>query len=295
MFDINELLIFAKVVQHGSFTIAGRELSLPKSTISRKLSELEARLGVRLLQRTTRKMNLTDAGRVYYEYCARISSDAEDAERAVTSLQGSPRGKLRVTAPLNFGFVGQLLGTFLLQYPEVNVELVCTDRVVNLIEEGFDVGIRAGPLMDSSLVSRQLGHLSSYLVASQAYLQKHGEPKRPQDLAGHSIMLFGAGSPRLGWRLSNGNKTINFSAEARLVVNDQEMLYEAAVAGLGICMLPTFRCADGLHAEQLQRVLPEWDSKDTPLSAVYPSTKHVSAKVKVFLEYLQGHLDPSAW
>jgi DNA-binding transcriptional LysR family regulator len=293
--DINELFIFAKVVQHKSFTGAARDLSLPKSTVSRKISELETRLGVRLLQRTTRHLSLTDAGQVYHEYCARIVSEAEDAERAVTSMQGSPRGRLRVTAPLNFGFLGSLLGAFLLQYKDIELEIICTDRVVDLIEEGFDIGIRAGILKDSSLISKSLGSLAGILAASPTYLKKNGTPQKISDLNDHSIMLFGAGEGRFGWQLRNGSKTASFTKGARIVVNDQEMLYHAAISGLGICMLPAFRCAEGIRKGSLTRVLPEWSSKEISLSAVYPSARHLSAKVKVFLQYLQGNLDPSTW
>src|SRR5258708_26674687 len=144
--DLNEMLVFARFVQAGSFTRAARELGMPKSTVSRKVSELEERLGARLLQRTTRRLSLTDVGRAYYLHCARIVDEVEEAARAVTSLQGAPRGRLRITAPLNFSFLGPIVATFLKRFLEVQVELVCTDRVVGLVEEGFDIAIRAGRL-----------------------------------------------------------------------------------------------------------------------------------------------------
>src|SRR5262245_9215851 len=147
--DLNEMLVFARVVKTGSFTAAATELGMPKSTVSRKVSELEQRLGSRLLQRTTRKLSLTDVGRTYYEYCARIASEVEDAERAVTNLQETPRGLLRVTAGLNAAYLGPIVSDYLARYPEVQLEILCTGRTVDLVEERFDIGIRAGTLADS--------------------------------------------------------------------------------------------------------------------------------------------------
>src|SRR5258705_355181 len=149
--DLNEMVVFARVVQAGSFTAAAAELRMPKSTVSRKVSELEERLKSRLLQRTTRKLSLTDVGRTYYDYCARIVGEVEDAERAVSSLQETPRGLLRVTAPVNVAFLGPIVSDFLKRYPEVRLELFCTGRAVDLVEERFDLGIRAGTLVDSTL------------------------------------------------------------------------------------------------------------------------------------------------
>ena len=157
MIDLNEILIFAKVAETGSFSGAAQKLDMPKSTVSRKIADLEQRLGARLIQRTTRRLSLTDAGRAYFEHGARIVAELEEAERAVGNLQDGPRGKLRVTAPLNFGFLGAIAAGYLARYPEVELDLVCTDRVVNLVEEGFDVAIRARALGDSSLIARSLG------------------------------------------------------------------------------------------------------------------------------------------
>lgn len=290
--DLNELLVFAKVVQAGSFTGAARALEMPKSTVSRKLSELEERLGARLVQRTTRKLNLTDVGRTYYEYCARIVAEVEDAERAVGSLQQTPRGLLRVTAPLNVGFLGPILADFLERYPDVQLELVGTDRIVSLVEERFDVGIRAGPLADSTLIARNLGSVRRFLVASPGYLKKRGQPKSPEDLAQHDCMLFGAGSDRTSWQLKDKSRALEVAVPARLIVNDFELLRDAAVAGLGIAMLPVSGCIDDIRAQRLQRILRDWDAPETPLHAVYPSSRHLSPKVKAFLDHLQERMTP---
>src|SRR5882672_12732054 len=188
--DLNEILVFARVVQAGSFTMAAAQLGMPKSTVSRKVSELEERLRARLLQRTTRKLSLTDAGRTYYDYSARIVGEIEDAERAVSSLQQTPRGVLRVTAPVNVAFLGPIVSDYLKRYPEVRIDLFCTGRLVDLIEERFDLGIRAGLLGDSTLIARSLGNVKWFLVAAPAYLKKHGRPRSPDDLKKHDCLLF---------------------------------------------------------------------------------------------------------
>ncbi|HUH02971.1 MAG TPA: LysR family transcriptional regulator, partial [Kofleriaceae bacterium] len=191
--DLNEILIFTRVVQAGSFTGAARSLEMPKSTVSRKVSELEERLGARLLQRTTRKLSLTDVGRTYFEHAARVVAEVEEAEQAVTRMQEAPRGLLRVTTPLNFGYLGPMVASFLDRYPEVQVEIVCADRVVDLVHEGFDVAVRAGELGDSTSIARNLGALESFVIASPAFLARHGAPEQPRDLERFDCVVFGAG------------------------------------------------------------------------------------------------------
>ncbi|HEX2881045.1 MAG TPA: LysR family transcriptional regulator, partial [Polyangiaceae bacterium] len=189
--DLNEIAIFAQVVQAGSFTSAAAQLGMPKSTVSRKIAELEERLDSRLLQRTTRKLSLTDAGRAYYDYCARIVADIDEAERAVTSLQAIPKGLLRITAPINMGFLAPIISDYLKRFPEVNIDLFCTARTVDLVEERFDVGIRAGVLADSTLIARNLGTIKWFLVAGPGYLKERGRPRLPEDLKKHDCLLFG--------------------------------------------------------------------------------------------------------
>ena len=290
--DLNELLIFAKVIQTGSFSLASQLLGIPKSTVSRKILELEERLGTRLIQRTTRKLSLTDVGRLYYAHCARIVAEVEEAERAVSSLQQSPRGVLRVTAPVNISFLGPILADFLQQFPEVQLDLVCTDRVVNLVEEGFDVGIRAGLLADSGLMARRLGSLQRYLVASPAYVSRRGAPETPQALTRHDCLVFGVGNERLSWPLMREGRTEGIEITPRLVVNDLEVLHEAAVAGLGIALLPATRCTGDFQQERLMQLLPGWHLPETPVHAVYPSNRHLSSKVKAFVDHLQRHFLP---
>ena len=293
--DLNEIAVFTRVVQAGSFTAAARLLAMPKSTVSRKVSELEERLNARQLQRTTRKLSLTDAGRTYFDYGVRIVNEIEAAESAVGSLQDTPRGALRVTAPLNAAWLGDIVADFLKRYPEVQLELLCTGRNVDLIEERFDLGIRAGVLADSSLVARSLGSVTWYLVATGGYLKRRRRPRAPEDLADHDCLFFGAGSTTVELRLASGERSVDVAVPAHLLVSDMDIVHAAASAGLGIALLPAFRCVDDLRAHRFERVLGAWSAPATPVHAVYPTARHVSAKVKRFVEHLQNRMTPSPW
>jgi DNA-binding transcriptional LysR family regulator len=293
--DLNEMLVFARVVQAGSFTAAAAKLAMPKSTVSRKVSELEERLNARLLQRTTRKLSLTDVGRIYYEYCARVVGEIESAERAVSSMQETPRGELRVTAPVNFAFLSPIITDFLKRYPEVRLELFCTTRSVDLVEERFDVAIRAGALTDSTLIARSLGRAAWFLVATPTYLKKHGRPKVPEDLDRHACLVFGTGLDAFHLRLENGERPVELTVAPRMVGTDMDQLRAAVTAGLGIGLLPAFVCVEEIRARRLERVLAAWSAPATPVHVVYPSTRHLSAKVKRFVEHLQERMTPPPW
>jgi DNA-binding transcriptional LysR family regulator len=293
--DLNEMLVFARVVQAGSFTTAGAELGMPKSTVSRKVSDLEARLKARLLQRSSRKLSLTDIGHTYYEYCARIVDEIENAERAVSSLQDTPRGLLRMTAGTGTTFLGPLVRDFLKRYPEVRLELSFTGRVVDLIEERFDLAIRAGTLTDSTLVARSLGAVNWLLVATPAYLRKRGRPRSPKELTAHDCMLFAAGPNGASVRLAKGNQTVQVPLSARLLAADADVLYAAATADLGIALLPAFLCVEDLRARRLERVLGDWEAPSTPIHVVYPTARHLSPKVKTFVEHLLQHTTLLPW
>jgi DNA-binding transcriptional LysR family regulator len=292
--DLNEVLVFARVVQSGSFSSGARALGMPKSTVSRKVTELEGRLKARLLQRTTRKLSLTDVGRIYYDYCARIVAEIEDAERAVSSLQDAPRGLLRVTTGTNVGYLGPVVSDFLKRFPEVRLELHCTGRVVDLVEERFDLAIRAGALSDSSLIARSLGSAKWFLAATPGYLKKRGRPKSPEDLKAHDCLLFSTGSGA-AIRLHSGDRSAQVAVSPRMLVGDMDVLHVGATSGLGIALLPAFQCVEELRARRLERVLREWDAPATPIHVVYPSSRHVSPKVSHFVEHLQQRMTPPPW
>jgi len=293
--DLNEILVFTRVVQAGSFTAAAAELGMPKSTVSRKVSDLEERLDARLIQRTTRKLSLTDAGRTYFDHCVRIVSEVEDAERAVNRLQETPRGLLRVTAGVNSTFLGDIVADFMKRFPEVQLELLCTGRSVDLVEERFDIGIRAGVLADSTLIARSLGSVSWFLVATAAYLKRRGRPRAPEDLEAHDCMIFGAGVMTANLRLEHAGQVVQVAVPTRLMVSDMDILHAVASAGVGIALLPAFRCLDDLRAHRLERVLRDWTAPSTPVHVVYPSTRHVSPKVKSFVDHLQKRMTPPPW
>lgn len=293
--DLNELVVFARVAQAGSFTAAARELAMPKSTVSRRIADLEARLGARLLQRTTRKLALTDAGLAYFEHAERAIGAAQEAELAVTRLQGTPRGLLRVTSPLSFQYLGPIVAEFLQRYPEVQLELVCTDRVVHLVEEGFDCAIRAGNLADSSLIARPVAALKSFLVASEAYLARRGTPSDVDALAQHDCLAFGAGVDRTTWRLESTDRRQVVALRPRLLVNDFDMLHDATVAGLGIALLPAYRCAEDVASSRLRRVLDGWSAAEVPIHVLYPSSRHLSPKVKAFVDHLRDRHAAAPW
>lgn len=277
--DLNDIIVFVRVVQAGSFTAAGKLLELPKSTVSRKISALEARLGTRLLQRTTRSIALTEAGRTYHEHCLRILAEVEASERAMTSYQDEPRGLLRVTAALRLRFLGDVFAELLRKYPELRVELVCTDRNTAIVEEGFDMAIRAGALEDSSLIARKLGQVEQVLVASPAYLQRHGEPEHPRELRRHQGLLFGSAKGGAAWTLRRGDEQAPASPEPRLVANDFDVIHAAALAGHGVAMLAEIKVREQLAAGRLRRVMPEWRPPEVPLHALYPSAQHLAPKV----------------
>jgi len=292
--DLNELLVFTRVVQAGSFTAAARRLKMPKSSVSRKVSDLEERVGARLLHRTTRKLGLTDAGRMYFERAAPIISDIEQVDQAVGELQAAPRGLLRVSAPLSFGLLVPMVASFLERYPEVRVELVCTDRVVNLVEEGFDVAIRAGHLVDSTLVARRLGAMKRVLVASPGYLKHHPRLKSPADLEKHPCIAFGSIPTPSLWTLHFGEKKVDVQVPARLSTNDMDLMLDAARAGIGIAWLPEHIAAADLRRGRLKRLLTDWSSPETPVHAVYPSARHLSPKVSALVELLRKEFSAAA-
>lgn len=286
--DLNAVLVFIKVVQAGSFTAGAKALGLPKSTASRKVAELERDLGAQLLRRTTRKLRLTDVGEAFFVRASRIATEAQEAELAVSHLQTEPRGNLRVTAPVEFGLsLGTLLRRYLEDHPDVHVEVLLTDRLVDLVEEGIDVALRAGPLSDSRLVARKLPSAKRVLCASPSYIKRHGVPDRPEALAEHYCVAFQAGSEGTVWHLDGPKGTTEIAIAARLRVNNYEMARQAALEGLGIAMLPTFQCANDVRSGTLVVVLPQWCSREITMHAVFTSAKHMSPKVRTFLSLFE--------
>ncbi|HTM22674.1 MAG TPA: LysR family transcriptional regulator [Kofleriaceae bacterium] len=303
--DLNELAIFVAVVQAKSFTAAARQLGLPKSTVSTKVSRLEERLGVRLLQRTTRSLGLTDAGAAFYERCSRIIADVDEAERQLGQMQSQPRGLLRVTAPADITatYLGAPLAEFIQHNPEVSVDVVATDRVVDLVNENFDVAVRAGRLAPSTLIARPLAPVTARLYASPAYLDAHGRPRAPRDLARHACLIFTSPVDPAAWKLHGpGGKTETVQVHGPLQVNSPDAVRDAAIAGLGIALLPVFACdtvlldsANSFGKRGLERVLPRWEAPASQLSIVYPSSRYLSPKVRAFVDFMVAHFKHPSW
>lgn len=286
--DLNEIVVFARIVELGSFSAASARLGMPKSTVSRRVAELEERVGARLLQRTTRKLSLTDVGRIYYEHCARIVAELEEAQLAVSKLQSTPRGLLRVTVPLTFTMMGPILTEYLARFPEVQLELLCTDRRVDLVDERFDLAVRIGQPPDSSLVARRLGSIRRFVVAAPAVLKRMGRPKEPGELERHPSIAFAPDGNT--WTLVSGAKSTEVTLRPRLVVNDYDMLRTVVCAGFGVALLPEHLCADDLRTGRLRRILDAWTAPELPVVALYPSTRHLSPKMMALLDLLRARL-----
>jgi DNA-binding transcriptional LysR family regulator len=296
--DLNQILVFVRVVQAKSFTAAGRLLHMPKSTVSSRVSQLEERLGVRLLQRTTRSLGLTDAGAAYYDRCARIVADLEEAEQSLGEQASAPRGTLRLTAPVQFAntYLGQLIAGYRALYPEVSVDVLVTDRVVDLVEEGLDLGIRIGKLAASSLIARKLGIVENHLYAHPDYLARRGRPRSPKDLARHDCLVFSSPGHPNQWALVGPRGVAEtVTVTGPLVANNLNLVRDAAAGGMGIALLPLFSCAEQVELGGLSRVLPRWTGHDGGLHAVYPTGRHLSLKVRSFLDFLVEELALAPW
>ncbi|MEY8264094.1 MAG: LysR substrate-binding domain-containing protein, partial [Bermanella sp.] len=264
-------------------------LGLPKSTVSRKITQLEERLAVRLLQRTTRTLSLTDTGSAYYQQCSRIIADVQEANIAVTEMQSKPVGTLRITAPALFGslVLSDIVADFLQRNPGIQVNMVLTDQTLDLIQEGIDVAFRVGVLADSSLIARPLGVVNVITCASPAYIEEHGKPAHPEELKQHHILCWG--QHMNSWEFDTPEQ-VNVDLKARVKVNDAFSLRKLAINGLGIARLPAFLCADDIKAGLLQPVLCDWSYRSSPIHALYPSNRHLSAKVRSFVDYIVDEL-----
>lgn len=238
--DLNDTLVFVKVVEQGSFIAAAKSLGLPKTTVSRKVQELEMRLGAQLLHRTTRRLGVTEAGGVYYEHCQRIAQELEEAESAVGQLQGGPRGWLRFTVPYSIGisWISPLLGEFHAQYPDLRLDMHMSNDPVELIGSDFDLALRAGNLPDSTLVARRLAGFRTQVFASPHYIERHGEPLHPEELQHHRIIAvrkhYHAHPSRITWPLSDGSRTVDFPINPLMVANDPSALIGAVLCGEGL-------------------------------------------------------------
>lgn len=292
--DLNAMLVLVRVVQEGSFRNAARALGMPKTTVSRKVAELEEHLGAQLLHRTTRTLSLTDAGAAFVDEAEGAIARLEAAQAAVTELQREPRGQLRVTTtvPLGQAILAPIVVEFLEAYPSVEVMLHLTDRPVDLVAERFDVALRTGALADSTLMARLVVSGGYRVVASPGYLARCGTPERPADLARHSCLRFtrlGA-AVRTTWPFGTGKRAVEVPVSGRLVSDDFVSLRTAAESGLGIARLPALLVHASLRAGRLVSVLDAFATPPTPLHLVYVGGRHLPSRTRAFLDFVEPRL-----
>ncbi len=282
---INE---FVCVVETESFTAAAKRLEVSVAHISRQVNQLEDRLGAKLLYRTTRKIRLTEVGEVYYQHARKILDDMQAAERAVMEMEGKPTGKLRITAPVYYGeyFLAPLVNDFLLQYPQLDLELKLTNETVDLVKDGYDLAIRLGTLDSSSLMCRKLARRTQYLCASPTYLTTHGTPQTLADLANHRCL----GGSLDHWRFLENGKLRNWRVGSAWSCNSGLALKDAALKGLGIVQLPDYYVQEALAQGSLVSLLESHRLPDDGVWVVYPQNRHLSPKVRLLVDFLVAQL-----
>ena len=295
MQDLNDMLLFAEVVERGGFAAAGRALGLPKSRLSRRVAALEAQLGVRLLQRTTRKLSLTEVGEAYLRHCQALRESAQAAADTVAQVQTEPRGTLRVACPVTLAqtVLAELMPAFLARYPLVRVEMLVSNRVVDLVEEGVDVALRVRTTLDDSgsLVVKRLGDDAPVLVASPALLARQGTPTTLDELSRLDSMAMSTTDGRASIPLTgpDGRQT-TLQHTPRYVADDLLTLHVAALAGTGMCWLPSYMCEDDLRQGRLVRLLPDWQTPRGLVHVVFPSRRGLTPAVRSFLDFLGDHV-----
>lgn len=287
---LTNLEVFVKVVESSSFAAAARYFGMSPAMVSKHVQALEERLGARLLNRTTRRLSLTEVGRAYYERSRQVLADIEEADRAVSDLQVAPRGILKLNAPFSFGLrhLAPALADYLATYPEVTVDVTLNDRYIDLLAEGVDLALRIGQLADSSLVARRLGEIRIVLCAAPDYLERRGTPRAPKDLADHDCLEYTYASTPREWHFAtvDGRHEV-VRITGRLLCNNGDILRTAALAGSGVARLPTFIVGEDLSAGRLVPIaLSGYEPPSVALYAVYPPGRHLSPKVRSFIDFL---------
>lgn len=285
----DDISTFVQVVDGGSFTTAAERLSIAKSAVSRRVADLESRLGAQLLQRTTRRLHLTETGRDFYERAVRILADLEEAELIVSQAHGRLRGTLRVAAPLTFGVrhLGPAIRDFAIRHPEIEFDIDFNDRQIDLIHEGFDLGVRIARLADSTLVARKLAPVRLVVSASPAYLSRVGMPATPSDLVSHRCLCYTLASEPRVWRYRAPDGSAgSVKVASGIRANNGDFLLDAAIAGQGILLSPTFICHEALANGRLVSLLTGYRWSDVAAYALYPRTRHLSVRVRAFVDFL---------
>lgn len=288
MDSLTDIAVFVQVVECGSFTRAAERLSLSKSVVSKYVTRLEDRLGARLLNRTTRRLSLTEVGRVFHARSLRGLREIEEAEIEVARLQDEPRGVLRLNTPMSFGIqhVAPALPEFLRRYPDVSIDMNLDDRKVDVIEEGYDVSVRISDLPDSSLVARRLGPCRHVVVASPAYLEKHGTPTSPGELQHHNIVTFRYQESALHWHFrSPEGRVISVPVTSSVQTNNSLALRELILGGIGLTRTPTFLVGKDIRDGRLLPLFSGYETLEVSIFLVYPQRRHLSPKVRAFVDF----------
>jgi DNA-binding transcriptional LysR family regulator len=288
MDKLESLRAFVKVVQHGGLSAAARDLRLSRSAVSKYLIDLETELGVQLLVRTTRNASPTENGLAYYERVVAILSEIDEADAAVSSLQAEPRGVLRVNAPMSFGtlHLGTAIADFMEKYPDLKIQLVLSDELIDPVREGFDVTLRIADLSSSSLIARKILPAPRVICASPSYLQRRGTPQHPDELREHECLTYGHLATGHQWKLTGPDGDHWIQIPWTLCTNNAEVLRDAAVKGRGLALLPTFIAGDDLQTGALMTVLKEYKAPEISVYVIYSQTKHLSVKIRVFIDFL---------
>lgn len=284
--------VFARVVETGSFSEAARQLGLSKSAVSKQISALEDRLGVRLLNRTTRRLSVTEVGEGYYAWCRQITEQVHEAELSVSRLHAEPRGSLKINAPVSFGFLqlAPMIPEFLASYPDLDIDVTVNDRFVDVIDEGYDVVIRIGKLADSSLVARRLGSAELVVCGAPSYLAAHGEPTGIDDLSRFNCMVYNQAGPAVEWRFQGPDGPRTLRPKGNFRSNNGDILRHAAIGGVGLARLPMFIVWQDLRSGTLKQVLGDYRDSAPGIYALYPHNRHLSAKVRAFVDFLARRL-----
>ena len=289
MYNWEGIAEFVTVVETESFTIAAKKLDISTAHVSRQVSALESRLATKLLHRTTRKVSVTEAGTIYYQRCRQVLDGLEDAEHAISDLQSKPTGRLKITAPVTYGelTIAPLINNFIVRYPELNVQLQLSNQKMDLIDEGFDLGIRQGQLEDSTiLMAKRLSSRTFYVCATHAYLATFGEPLKPSDLKHHNCLQ---GSLE-HWRFQEKGKARSIHISGNLRCNCGRALVDAALKGLGIVQLPGEYVLSYIHSGQLVPLLEQYRAPDQGIWAIYPHNRHLLPKVRMLIDYFAEEL-----
>jgi len=293
-----EIEAFVTVVEAGSFVAAGDALHVSKAAVSRAVLELEKRLGARLLQRTTRRLSITEAGRAYYDRCKQIMAELDEADSAVGAVTGNAVGKLRINAPVSFGIrhLSPLWGRFMQRYPQVELEIELSDRIVDVVDEGFDAVVRISRLVDSTLVHRKLATTQIMAVASPGYIEAHGLPRHPADLEGHATIGYEYSASGDVWRFENeAAGVVEITTRPKARANNGDTCRSMALDGVGIAMEPDFLVAHDLADGRLVQLFPQFTCREIGIYVVYPSRKHLSVKVRALVDFLAEAFETPPW